>query len=230
LIHASKAGFIDIVRTLFDSSVCPDPPITSLQSSEDPLEFEASSPLLAALRGGHYELAEMLLASGTDLGLYGMEETAVLILAGDKQTGQILIEQGLEVHHVDASDHSTMLHKFCNIEHVPLAAIELLLDNGLDINQTNANRESPLDWAIRFGKPRLTQQDIVPLLLSRGAQINQPCNANGDLPIHVALDYTPMVKLLIQVGPPVNAVNNRDMTPRCFGLPGLFYILQRPRI
>ncbi|KAL3448418.1 hypothetical protein BJX65DRAFT_307278 [Aspergillus insuetus] len=150
LIHASKAGFTDIVRTLLDRGVCPDPPITGLQSSEDPLEFEESSPLLAALRGGHYEIAETLLASGTDLGLYGMEETAMLILAGDKRTGQILIDQGLEVRHVDASDHSTMLHKLSNIDHVPLAAIELLLDNGLDINQTNANRESPLNWAIRF--------------------------------------------------------------------------------
>ncbi|KAL2784590.1 ankyrin repeat-containing domain protein [Aspergillus keveii] len=213
LIHASKAGFTDIVRTLLDSGVCPDPPITGLQNSENPLEFEESSPLLAALRGGHYEIAEMLLESGTDLGLYGMEETAMLILAGDKRTGQILIDQGLEVQHVDASDHSTMLHKLCNIEHVPLDAIELLLDNGLDINQTNANRESPLDWAIRFGKPISTQQDIVRLLLSRGAQINEPCNPNGDLPVHVALDYAPMVELLIQMGSSVNAVNNRDMTP-----------------
>jgi ankyrin repeat protein len=215
LTQASKAGFTDIVRSILDSGVCPDPPIAGLQSSENPYEFEESSPLMAALEGRHYDIAEILLASGTDPGLYGMEQAAMLIAAGDKRIGQMLIDQGLQVHGVDAADHSTMPHKLCNIEHVPMAAIELLLENRLDINQANANQESPLNWAIRFGKPTSTQQDIVRLLLSRGAPINEPCNANGDFPIHVAvaLGETQMVRLLIQMGTSVNAVNNQDSTP-----------------
>ncbi|KAJ0422659.1 ankyrin repeat-containing domain protein [Aspergillus carlsbadensis] len=213
LTQASKAGFTDIVRSILDSGVCPDPLIAGLQSPEDPYKFEESSPLMAALKGKHYEIAEMLLARGTDASLYGMEQAAMLISIGDKRIGQILIDHGLQVHGVHASNHSTMLHKLCNIEHVPMAAIELLLENGLDINQTNANQETPLNWAIRFGKPTSTRQDIVRLLLFRGAQVNEPCNANDDLPIHIALGDTQMVKLLIEMSASVNAVNNQGFTP-----------------
>ncbi|KAL2849844.1 ankyrin repeat-containing domain protein [Aspergillus pseudoustus] len=211
LTQASRGGFINTVRSLLDNGICPDPPAVPLQTPEGKFEFEWSSPLMAALMSKQYKVAELILESGTDLSLYDMEETFILILAGDKRIRQLLIDRGLNIHRVDASKRNTLLHKVCG-QHVDVSAIELLLDNGLDINQTNADLESPLNLAIRSSETISVKQGIVRMLLSRGAKLNAPCNALGESPLHIAREDPKMVVFLLGLGADVNASDLQGLT------------------
>ncbi|KAL3462683.1 ankyrin repeat-containing domain protein [Aspergillus heterothallicus] len=202
---STTGGFTNIVRSLIASGVIPDPPTNSL------FEFQCSSPLIAALLFKRYEVAELILESGTDISLYDMEESFTLFLAADLKIRHTLLDRGLDIHRVDVDTGNTFLHRSCG-QYVDIAATELLLDNGLDVNQTNDARETPLNWAIRACAPTTTKQDVVRLLLSRGAHLTASCNAQGESPLHIALEDPQMTKFLLQLGAEVNAIDLNDLT------------------
>ena len=74
--------------------------------------------------------------------------------------------------------------------------VELLIEKGININQTNENGENALYLASRWGKT-----EVVKLLIEKGIDINQT-DEDGYNALHLASrrGQTEVVKLLIEKG------------------------------
>ncbi|MBP7190071.1 MAG: ankyrin repeat domain-containing protein [Rickettsiaceae bacterium] len=83
------------------------------------------------------------------------------------------------------------------------------LENGANVNQTNANDITPLHLACYIGKAK-----TVKLLIERGANVNQP-DKYGRTALYLACerDYTETVNLLIEKGANLNQADSRGRTP-----------------
>ena len=105
----------------------------------------------------------------------------VAAIKGDYNLAKTSLEKGVSI---DARDYCGWqpLHEACN--HGNLAIVELLLDNGADINDPggpHCRGMTPLHDAVQNA-----HVDVVKLLVSRGACVMQ-CNKDGHTPLDIVL-------------------------------------------
>jgi len=184
------------------------------------------TPLHCAVRYGHKEVAQLLIAKGADVNAKdtrgrtpadlaineGRKEIAKLLMSksgdvslhtaayiGDLQKVQKFIDAGANV---DAKDRKgqTALHYAAKAGQIAVA--KLLIANGADVN---AGEWTPLQEAAYNSK------EMVELLLAKGADIN----TGKWPPLHSALDAGrfDIVELLLAKGADANITDDKGNTP-----------------
>lgn len=125
---------------------------------DDEMSVRFLDDLLAKLDNIKDEVADQTLLS------YAMEEGADLWII------KKLIDAGLDVHYKNNSDLS-LLHEAVRNNRIKgeksLAYVNLLIEEGLDVNAMNVVDETPLIYAIDYNK-----QDLIEILLQNGADPN----------------------------------------------------------
>ncbi|HJO09593.1 MAG TPA: ankyrin repeat domain-containing protein [Verrucomicrobiota bacterium] len=87
--------------------------------------------------------------------------------------------------------------------------VELLIEQGADVNGKDVGGGTPLGWAAKFG-----HKEIARLLIAQGADVNAK-NYFGWTPLHEAagVGHNKICELLIEKGADVNARANGGWTP-----------------
>ncbi|XP_063716671.1 ankyrin-3-like isoform X3 [Symsagittifera roscoffensis] len=141
------------------------------------------SPLHFAVRGGHYNLAQMLLDNGAEVNAEALEKLTPLHIAsrnGDLDMVKLLVKRGADIEH-EALDNYRPIHMATREGHPQV--VEYLLQNKAEPNCLTKKQLSPLHLAAKYDKPEVAQ-----VLLKSGA--------NPDLagklmltPLHVSVHY-----------------------------------------
>ena len=127
------------------------------------------TPLHWAARNGHFEILRLLLANGSEIdingGMYGKTSLMIAASLGIKEIVKILIEFGADITMVSEKDQ--------NRNSLHLAAIngkdkivELLIDNGINIDTIDNQNNSPLHLAANKGHASTAN-----LLIMKGGEL-----------------------------------------------------------
>jgi len=113
--------------------------------------------LRAAVENGNHYLVESLVAMGVNTGVADADGMTPLLLAARHQSVKVL-QPLLNKDSVIAQDKIN-----CNVLHHALrnrqgeALVPLILEQNLDLNQCNDDKQTPLHYAVRFNKPNALQ-------------------------------------------------------------------------
>jgi len=101
-------------------------------------------------------------------------------------------------------DQATPLHLAVAFSNAP-ALVQILLQNGADLNLSNDDHCTPLSWAAMFA----TNPEVVRVLLRHGANVHAR-GVDGAVPLHIAAAHSTnpeIINALIEGGAQVNATN-----------------------
>lgn len=147
--------------------------------------------LLRATRYRQVETVKVLLEHGADPSKvsWGFKKTPLFFAAGDGDLGimKLLLDAGADVNATDQNRNNALREAAVNKR---LAAVELLMEKGIDPLQTNANGESMLDIARNHSTP-----EIVSLLTSRKPAESPPNEMS--FPTRQALDCPPFGERIV---------------------------------
>jgi ankyrin repeat protein len=196
-----------------------------------------------AIEWGNIEIIRLLIKSGSDINVQDVMgdtafSTAILryieFFNNNIETVQLLIKNGADVNMRNKFTRNTALHRLLELYGFPslyllsytntslaLAIIgrekeiiQLLIENGVDINMKTEGGQTPLDLAI-IGN----QKEIVQLLIENGVDINMK-NKEGHTPLDLAIidiRQTVIIQLLIENGVEngvdINMKNKEEQTP-----------------
>ena len=123
---------------------------------------------------------------------------------GDLAGVQAELDKGVDVDEDDSSWGSwgeTPLQLAARYSHNEI--VELLIDNGADVNAKDVNGNTPLHLAALFGR-----KEVVELLIANGAAVNVKGGNLGGMPLHHAAfeGHKVIIELLIAEGADVNAI------------------------
>ena len=92
-----------------------------------------------------------------------------------------------------------------------LEMIELLLDNGVELTQTDSDGVSALDMAIKFRR-----KDVIRFCIDRGFDLNTTKRKSGILPVMLAACFSDMemMQILLDAGGEINAIDKTGMSPK----------------
>ena len=179
------------------------------------------TPLVAALGGKHFEVAELLHRNGADVDVRnGSENTLLRQATGALDIVGWLLIHGADVNAQGFNGYSPLHNAAC---HGRLQAFQMLIEHNADIHIQNAFGMTPLhDAAAGYGI-RSDHVDIMQLLLDHGANPNARCIDNST-PLHHSCwwktgDYMPHqgtvegTRLLLKHGAIVDAEDDEGRTP-----------------
>ncbi|MEI7912451.1 MAG: ankyrin repeat domain-containing protein [Verrucomicrobiota bacterium] len=180
LINSAESGHVDTVSLILGCGV--------------DLSDGYYSSLNWAARNGQTDAVEILLKRGADI--HADSDSALQLAAGNGhlETVKFLVEKGADVNAI----------MYCGTTETPLLnavfgrnkeIVELLIDEGANINQTFPRQESILDLAAQLGHTA-----IVKLLVERGADLSE--SGIGVLYYAAAQKDMELVNLLIARGVP----------------------------
>jgi ankyrin repeat protein len=164
---------------------------------------------LAAFNGHEAILREQLAAS-IPVDIWTKRYGTPLCAAaqnGQLEAMRLLLDAGAEVDARTDPDNFTPLFFCINID--CLDGMDLLLDRGADIHAKDTEQLPSLFRAIAWKKEAAARK-----LLERGSSVAFT-NKNGGTILHTAsiVNVPSLIRLLIEFGAEVNAVNNDDLTP-----------------
>ncbi|KAL4867660.1 ankyrin repeat-containing domain protein [Aspergillus spectabilis] len=216
LLSASRAGFVRLVDILLQSGVKPNAPPGRMPWHLDEIDRDMDTPLTLAMMNNEMAVARILFTAGADLNLYEYRQLHRLRRPGGALhhvTIEALVEHGLDMKIHDATTRDNLLHHACQGR--SLSDVKFLIENGLDVNQSNAKLETPLCIAIQWCTPgRADACDIIRYLLQQGAPANGSCNRHQWHPLHVAASRVKpeAVRVLLGFGANVNARRHDGLT------------------
>jgi uncharacterized protein len=165
-----------------------------------------TTPILLAVYADHLDIAESLLAAGIEPNIFEAAAT------GQIQRVRELLKKDRTLAKAYSPDGWTALH--LNWGHLDI--VELLLDNGADINAVSKNKfvATPLQGAA-VGK----RIELARLLIARGAKVS-PRGEGGDSPLHECAGNgaIEIARLLLDHGADINAKNDEGKTPLAIAL------------
>ncbi|MCP3926279.1 MAG: hypothetical protein GY714_27250 [Desulfobacterales bacterium] len=167
--------------------------------------------LSLSVRYENNEVAKYLIEKGADL----TDDQGLLQLAADDNNYEMcsyLLKKGLDVNNNNYKYQMTPLHIALTNRRINYKLINLLIDNGADLNKNAKNKITPLFLAL--GKRIVKNQpNIINLLIEKGADINAQ-NKLGDTVLHYeSMNGFKDIAVLIKNGAKIDAKNNKNETP-----------------
>ena len=156
LYYSSLCGFRDLAAHLVDEH----PQHVNERGGQN------LSPLAAALRNKHFDIADILYQRGADVGIRGTDNRTLLHAAsidGFVDIGQWLLARGGEANSQEAN-HRTPLH--FAVKNGRIEFVRMLLRYGITVNAKDKDSCTPLHLASEDGCI-----EIVKLLLPHGADV-----------------------------------------------------------
>ena len=163
-----------------------------------------ATPLVAALAGGHFQIAKILWDNGAHLNVKGREGASPLhsvACSGHLEMVRVLLEYKADVSfrnlHGETPLHYVSKREWADREQLLDDVVRILLEHGEDINvRSDGDQSTPLHLAARWGRA-----EVVPVLLERGASIDAE-DAEGRTPLRLALwkGYSGIASLLSERG------------------------------
>ena len=204
LYYSALCGFYDIVEHLLNKH--PQPGGNYFHCCRD-------SSMIAALRGGHTRVAQLLFQHGAVV-----EQTALLtVLQWPNKlavgAAQFLLQRGADVN-VTPWELTTPLHLAAARGNFEVA--QMLLQRSADVNSRDACDKTPLHLAsiCTFPSGEGNRPNLVQLLLEHGADVHLR-DRDQTTALHNAslLRDLDVVRALLDHGANVNAVDNEGRTP-----------------
>ena len=168
------------------------------------------TPLHLSCRGGHVEIARLLLDRGSnaiDEKSRGRGHTPLHLACyfGHVEIASLLLDRGSRAIDAKNRNRDTPLHHSCRQGHLSLAA--LLLNRGSAVDEKNIYGYTPLSDSCRAGRLSLSA-----LLLDRGSRAIDEKNDAGQTPLDIASCSRdlPLVSLLLDRGCDVNVKKYKE--------------------
>ena len=161
LLSAAAAGDVAAVRRALDAGA----PIESRDA-------RGRTPLLLATQGGHVAAAQLLMARGADVNAQDAQRDSAFLLAGARGHTEIVraaLGAGADWR-ITNRYGGTALIPACERGHVD--TVRLLLSTDIDVDHVNRLGWTGLLEAVILGDGGPRHQQIVQMLLARGAQVN----------------------------------------------------------
>ena len=173
-----------------------------------------ATPLHAAARNGHVEVAKFLLANAADINAQRRDGESALGEAAYNDrldVAELLIHSGTKMS-LPGQDGCTPLHWAA--ERASAAIVTLLIASGADVKARRTDGGTPLHAAAYSGNTPTIQA-----LLAKGALLETP-NVRGETPLHLAVvqGRGAAVELLLERGASPQAKDNTGKTPLQRGL------------
>jgi ankyrin repeat protein len=170
-------------------------------------DMYGTTPLIAAVLGHHWDLAEELLARGASphaVNLLGTSPLSVAAVAKNTNIAKKLLDRGASPNTPDGS--SRALTESATLGCAPM--LELLLDAGADINAVDAQSRTALFLACNG-----SFEDVASFLLDRGANPNL-ADANLETPLMRAcrMKLSRTVERLLELGASYESVSAQGLT------------------
>jgi ankyrin repeat protein len=134
-------------------------------------------PLHVAAEQGRWPVAKLLIKNGADIDALdrnGHSPVYVALMAGRTQVVQHMLKMGAQI------EPDELLAEAVRNGVADRDVVELMLEQGADINQLTSEGETPLILAVKKGERLLVKR-----LILYGADVNKPGN-NGELPLAIA--------------------------------------------
>ena len=95
-------------------------------------------------------------------------------------------------------------------KYASLELIEMMLENGVDLFETDSDGISALDMAIKFKRT-----DVIRYCIDKGFDLNSTKRKSGITPVMLAACFsdTDMMQTLLDAGGEINAVDATGMSP-----------------
>jgi len=129
-----------------------------------------------------------------------------------------LIKEGVDLNkpiligeEYDLDDYDEISPLFYAIrKYASMELIELLLENGVDLFQTDDDGVSALDMAIKFKR-----KDMIRYCIDKGFDLNTTKRKSGITPVMLAACFsdTEMMQMLLDGGGEINAQDSAGMSP-----------------
>jgi ankyrin repeat protein len=195
LCHVARRGRFSAAKLLLEKGANPDATGFELLDenvvmrilSDHKIDIHSSTPLCEAVRKGHYEITELLLQHGAD----------------PNKENDCFSPLGLAAHFYCKKD-----------EKIGLKLMKLLLDNGADPNRYGFCLPSLIAHPLHIVSSSGNDPKAILMLLNAGANIKEK-DINGNTPLHDAAkpgNYD-IMKILIEQGADINALNESHQTP-----------------
>jgi ankyrin repeat protein len=175
-------------------------------------------PLWFAVMGNHSDAARLLILKGTDVaikGPNGMTPLHLCTIRGNLDLAKLLVQKGAAVDQQDTSGRTPLLWTLFNSRRQVAEMAKLFIHNGADVNVMDKHGRTPLKCAVEKG-----YLELVKLLISKGADINQEEIATGRSLLHIAAirGFRDITELLIKKGLPVNKKDNFGYTAAMYSV------------
>ena len=150
-------------------------------------------PLHTAAEKGRFIMVRTLLRNGADIAAQTEQGDSALdlaILSGRTQVAELLLDSGARL------DASALMLKAAELGVTDRDTVKFLVDAGADLQQRDANGDTPLLIAIRQDNHRLATH-----LVARGADVNvKTADGRSALALAGQLGYPELISLLQRQG------------------------------
>ena len=131
---------------------------------------------------------------------------------------KVLLKQGIDLNkpiligeEYDLEEYDEISPLFYAIrKYASLELIEMMLENGVDLFETDSDGISALDMAIKFKRT-----DVIRYCIDKGFDLNSTKRKSGITPVMLAACFsdTEMMQTLLDAGGEINAVDATGMSP-----------------
>ena len=194
---AAKHGHESVVRLLLKN-----------EASINIVNKNGETALYWAARVGHQNVVKSLLLSGANVLTKDNEGWSALdwaVVGGKTDIVKGLLEHGVDTH---SDGRNAALYLAASEGHED--TLQMLLDNGADVNAKDWLGSTALDWAAPGGHER-----TVRTLLRNGSNLDSR-DAYENTGLHWAVRHEMIVQMLLENGADVNAQNDCGHTALCW--------------
>lgn len=200
LFLACQYGHLEIVQLLIDN-----------KAEIELAKHNGSTPLLAACYNGHLSTAELLIHHGAAVNHMNNEGWSPLIYACNNRHWhlvELLLKRGANVN---ATNKNAQTPFYWACRHgCPLKIVQLLAENGADLDQSDAKGLFLLYTACQFNHFQVAE-----FLIHLGANVNQAEHSDNTTPLFVASYYNHLeiAEMLIAHGANPNLAKKNGISP-----------------